>query len=353
METLWFCLYWAMISTFVVLGGTDIGVGILHVFVGKDDEERGQVIRSIRPVWKANEVWLVASGGTMILAFPKLMATSLSGFYLAFMLVLWLLIGRGLGMDYRHRVRDPMWRQFCDVAFCASSCLLALCLGAALGNFVRGVPFDEDGIFFEALWTNFRVGSQTGILDWYTVLVGMTAVVALAHHGALWLNAFTDGAVHDRSARLAGRLWFAVVGALIASATTSFALQSQVGVNATAHPWGVVFPLVAAAAMTGCWLLRVRGRALHAYVLSGVALYAMLASAAFGLYPYLLPGRQPERGLTAIAAAAPHSALQIALYWWIPGVLLACGYFVYVYSTLPATFSIGDEKERSESRQSY
>jgi cytochrome d ubiquinol oxidase subunit II len=344
MEVLWYSIFWTMLSTFVVFGGADIGVGILYFSVARTDDERTQVIRSIHQVWKPNEVWLVATGGVMFVAFPQLLAVSLSGFYLAIMLVLWLLIGRGLGIDFRSRISDSMWWHFWDGAFWFCSVLLAVCLGAALGNFVRGVPLDDTGTFFEGLWTDFRVGTHTGILDWFTVLVGITALIALAHHGALWLMTFTDGAVQQRSTRLAHRLWVALALALTLCISISSTLQPQVRANVAAHPWGIIFPLGAMAALVGCLLLQRRGLALRALIASGVSLYAALASAAFGLYPYVLPARSPEYGLTAFAAAAPRASLQLALCWWIPGILLVGCYFAYIYSKMPQKFSIGEEE---------
>src|SRR5580765_7062018 len=192
MTALWFCLLIVMLGGYVVLGGTDLGVGMLSLLVTRSEEERSHVIHSIRPVWKPNEVWLVAAGGTMFLAFPNALAASFSGFYLALTIVVWLLAFRGLGLELRHHFADGLWRQFWDVALSVSSFLLALFLGTALGNVVRGVPLNEHGVFFEPLWTDFRVGPQTGIVDWYTILAGLTAVVALAHHGALWLNEHTQ-----------------------------------------------------------------------------------------------------------------------------------------------------------------
>ena len=111
-----------------------------------------------------------------------------------------------------------------------------------------------------------------------------------------------------------------------------------------AHPWGIIFPVTAVAALIACRLLIHKGRDLHAFIASGASLYAVLGAVAFGLYPYVLPARNPDNGLTAIAAAAPRESLQSALYWWIPGMLLVTGYFYYVYSKLPKKVSIGDEE---------
>ncbi len=345
METVWFWLLVWMLGTYVVLDGFDFGVGILHLFVARNEAERKQVIRSIGPVWDGNEVWLIAAGGTMFFAFPKLFAVGFSGFYLALMLVLWLLIFRALGIELRHQMEDPIWRQFWDVAFATASLLLAVCLGAALGNLVRGVPLNEEGVFFEPLWTDFQVGQQTGILDWYTVLVALTAVLAVAHHGALWLNARTDEAVAERAGHLAGRLWLLVVMFSIITTLATVVVQPNVTESLSARPWGVVFVGLAVAGLIGAHVLRKRGRGLQAFLSSAAYLYGMVALAAIGIYPYVLPGRDPALGLTAQAAAAAETGLVMAMYWWIPGMLLACGYFVYLYSTMPAKFSVHDTAE--------
>src|ERR1019366_4635448 len=186
METTWFCFVAFMIAMYVVLDGFDLGAGIVHLFVARTDAERRIVLGSIRPCWEGNEVWLLAAGGTLYFAFPQLYASSFSGFYLPLTIVLWLLILRGIGIEFRAHIESRVWQDFFDVVFSVSSILLAVFFGAALGNVVRGVPLDATGYFFEPLWTNFRLGPQTGILDWYTVLTGVVALVTLAAHGSYY-----------------------------------------------------------------------------------------------------------------------------------------------------------------------
>ena len=156
METLWFCLVALMLALYVVFDGFDLGAGIVHLFVGRTGDERRAVLRSIGPVWDGNEVWLLAAGGTLYFAFPALYATGFSGFYLPLMIVLWLLILRGCSIEFRNHIDNEAWRPFWDVVFAVSSSLLAIFFGAALGNVIRGVPYDESGRFFEPLWTDFR-----------------------------------------------------------------------------------------------------------------------------------------------------------------------------------------------------
>src|ERR1700693_3362970 len=185
MGTIWFWLVAIMITVYVLLDGFDLGAGAIHLLVAKTDEERRQVFASIGPGWDVNEVWLLAAGGTLYFAFPALYASSFSGFYLPLMIVLWLLILRGTSIEFRNHIRSKVWDPLWDFVFCASSLLLSVFFGAALANVVRGVPLDASGYFFEALWTNFRLGEETGILDWYTILVGVLALLSLAMHGGV------------------------------------------------------------------------------------------------------------------------------------------------------------------------
>src|ERR1019366_5362464 len=187
MPTLWFMIVAVMLAAYVVLDGFDLGAGIIYLFAARTSDERRTILRSIGPVWDGNEVWLLATGGTLYFAFPQLYASGFSGFYLPLMIVLWLLMLRAIGIEFRTHVDSPVWQSFFDVVFFASSALLAIFFGAALGNVIRGVPLAADGYFFEPLWTNFRVGAQNGILDWYTVMAGAVALVTLTIHSSLYV----------------------------------------------------------------------------------------------------------------------------------------------------------------------
>ena len=224
METTWFCLVALMLTAYVVLDGFDLGAGILHLTLPRTDAERQVVLRTIGPVWDGNEVWLIAGGGTLYFAFPTLYASGFSGFYLPLHIVLWLLIWRGVGIEFRMHSASPVWRSLFDGLFAVSSLLLAVFFGAALANVLRGVPLQADGYFFEPLWTNWRVGPEPGILDWYTVICGVTALVALAVHGAAYLALKTSGDLNARAKRTALRLWPLLL-ALTAASSQPFCRQ--------------------------------------------------------------------------------------------------------------------------------
>src|SRR5450759_1557614 len=211
METIWFMLVAVMIAVYVVLDGFDLGAGIVQLLISRTDSERRQVLRTIGPVWDGNEVWLLAGGGTLYFAFPALYASSFSGFYLPLMMVLWLLILRGISIEFRNHIDSVVWKPFWDAVFAGSSALLAIFFGAALGNVVRGVPLDSSGVFFLPLWTDFGMGGPLGILDWYTVPVGVLAFLALTQHGALWVILKTEEEVQHRARRVARAAWFGAV----------------------------------------------------------------------------------------------------------------------------------------------
>ncbi len=347
MPTLWFCLVAVMLAIYVLLDGFDLGAGIVHLGVARTDAERRGVLSTIGPVWDANEVWLLASGGVLFFAFPILYASSFSGFYLPLMMVLWLLILRGVSVEFRSHISGPIWAPFFDVVFCLSSALLAIFYGAALGNVVRGVPLDAQGYFFEPLWTNFRLGQDTGILDWYTILVGVTAYFALAQHGALWVAPKTEGDVSNRARHIVKIVWWAVAGLTAIVTVVTFQVQPQVLANLTNRPWGFIFPALALAGLIGI-IISISGAASwknesRAFFASCAYLLGMLTSVVFGLYPYVLPARGGKAlSLTIYNAGTTEHGMTIGITWWIVGMILAAGYFIFLYRRFTGKIGAGD-----------
>jgi len=329
MEAIWFCLVAVILAGYVVLDGYDIGAGIVHLAVARSDLERKQILESIGPFWDGNEVWLIAGGGTLYFAFPGLYASSFSGFYLPLMIVLWLLMLRGISIEVRNHIDSPVWKPFWDVIFAGASVLLAIDFGAALGNVVRGAPLDAAGDFFLPLWTTFRPSGDVGILDWYTVLVAMTALCALLLHGALWVCLKTEGPLQTRSRDLAGKVWW-IVGALTAIVTiVSFRVQPHLWQSFMERPWGYVFPALAIVGFLG---INVSGSEVRAFLFSVLYLLGMLTSVAFGVFPYVLPSNtDPNLSLTIYNTAPAEYGLRIGLAWWIPGMALASAYSIFTH----------------------
>jgi cytochrome d ubiquinol oxidase subunit II len=332
MATLWFCFAAMIIAGYVVLDGFDLGAGIVQLFVAKAESEKSQVLKSIGPVWDGNEVWLVAVAGVLFCAFPPLYASSFSGFYLPLMIVLWLLILRGISIELRGHVDGPLWKPFWSAVFGGASALLTFVFGVALGNVVRGVPLDSNGYFFLPLWTNLMVGARSGVIDWYTTLFGAASFLALAVHGSLWVVMKTTGSLQARTRTFSIPCWFGLVAVTLLLSLVSVFIQPNLGKQFQAHPWGIVFPVVAVAGLIGSRVFCARQHDSQAFLASCAYLIGMITTVAFGVFPNLLPSnRSPNLSLTIFNAATPEHGLVTALGWFLPGMALTITYTVLVY----------------------
>jgi len=326
---LWYAIVAGMLTVFVLLDGYDFGAGILHRWVARTEPERRRVLDAIGPFWDGNEVWLLAAGGALFLAFPRVLAAGLSGFYFAIFLVIWCLIGRGLAIEFRSHVADPLWRSFWDTVLVATSLLLALFFGVAIANVVRGVPLSADGWFSLVLFTDFSARPPVGILDWYTVLVGVFAVAALMVHGGTFLAMRTDGDLRDRARWIARWKLVALTIAWPFVTWATAAVRPEFFAAFGSRPLAGVFVALAAAGVAlgyfGLW----KGRDGVAFAGSTGFIAGLLGATAACAWPALLHGVPHEAAsLTTANAAVPDATLRGALAWYVPGLLLAIGYVV-------------------------
>ena len=333
MATLWFWIVAVMITAYVVLDGFDLGAGAIYLIAAKSSDERRKILRAIGPVWDGNEVWLLAAGGTLYFAFPALYASAFSGFYLPLMMVLWLLMLRAIGIEFRVHVESQVWKTFFDVVFSLSSILLAIFFGAALGNVIRGVPLDSTGYFFEPLWTNFRLGAQTGILDWYTVMAGVIALVTLTAHGSHYVALKTDGDLARRARGIAFICWPVQFFLTCVGLVMTYFVRPEVMRNYDKHPIGLLVPILVFGSLAVMLWATPKGERYEktAFLASSFYIVGMLVGAVFALYPVVLPARDPQYDLTIYNTAAASHGLSVGLVWWTIGAILAVAYFVYVY----------------------
>ena len=341
MPELWYAIVVLSLAAYVVLDGYDLGAGALHLWVARDDRERRTVLGAIGPYWDANEVWLLASGGALLVAFPRAMTAGLSGFYLGVFLILWCLVGRGVSIEVRSHVPDPLWRAFWDVMFCLSSALLPVFFGVALANLVRGVPLTADGWFQLTLFTHFSPRPPVGLLDWYTVLAGVFSLVALTAHGATFLAWRTDGPVHARSAGAGRVLYAAVIVLWVALTWATIAVRPGFLAALPARPLALAVFLAALGGLVTVFVAGARGRALAAFLGSSTFLAGMLVATALCLYPALVPAIDGAAGpsITAYDGGATERGLSTAIGWWAAGFPLVLAYFFitvsYTHLTLP------------------
>ncbi len=281
METLWFAIVAVMVAAYVVLDGFDLGAGVIYLSAARTPAERQAIMRAIGPVWDGNEVWLLAAGGTLYFAFPLLYASSFSGFYLPLMMVLWLLMLRGIGIELRTHMDHPVWNGFFEFIFCGSSALLTIFFGAALGNVVRGVPLGPDQYFFEPLWTNFRVGTDNGILDWYTILTGVIALVTLTAHGALYIAVKTENDLNRRARQIAQWAWPVQLLLTVAGLIATVSIRPSVLDNYKHHAIGFVIPVLVFGSLAVMMHGMLKRADKLAFVASALYIVGMLVGAAF------------------------------------------------------------------------
>ena len=296
-------------------------------------EERRTVLAAIGPIWDGNEVWLIAAGGVLFMAFPNVYATAFSGFYMALMVVLWLLILRGVAIEFRSHQDHPLWREFWDTVFSLASALLAVVFGTTLGNLIRGVPLGKEGLRGMPLFTNFLIGREPGILDWYT------GARRPLHARRPWRSTAPCTSRGGRPGPCGSVAW--------PSPARRGRPRSSCGSPPRPPPHGCgprsspASPLVpgpspfVAVAIAGAWgafRFPRRGRDLAAFLSSSAFLLGMLAATLAGQYPFWLRSTlDPSYSLTALNSASDHYGLRVALTWWPVGIALVAVYFTFLF----------------------
>jgi cytochrome d ubiquinol oxidase subunit II len=334
LNIIWFWVLGGMLIAYSVLDGFDFGVGATYLWVAKTDDERRLALNAIGPVWNGNEVWLLAAGGMLVVSFPKVYASAFSGFYLALVLVLWFLILRGVSIEFRSKLNDPLWHALFDSGFWLGSFAMALLLGVALGNVLRGLPVGADGTF---------QGTFALMLNPYALLTGVLSLVTLSWHGANYLRNKTDGPVQQRAESLASALWFAVAALVALTTLATFSVSSTLRSNYRTYPIAWVFPVLALAGIAAGFRSRRPGRERAAFRSSVVTIAGLLGAAAMTVYPNLLLSTvNPDYSLTIFnAASSPHS-LRASLLANIVGIIGVILYTSYVHRTFSGKVSVGD-----------
>jgi cytochrome d ubiquinol oxidase subunit II len=330
-----------MITVYILLDGFDMGAAMVYRFFAKDEHERQLVKNSIGPFWDGNEVWLIAGGGTLFFTFPRVYASSFSGFYLPFIFLLWLLILRGVSLELRNHVDNVIWKSFTDFWFGVSGLLIAFFLGTALGNIVRGVNLGGivngtahygPSYFFATLWTNFTPYGNVGVFDWYTVTMGITAVIIIFFHGSAWIIKKTSSPLNARLQK-AGAKWAWLIPAFvfITSVMLYFVRPDFYG-NYFHHIYWYIFPVIGIAASLWIPFAFKNGTDGLPFFATSTFIIFMLLSTLIGMYPIMLPSTNTVNpALDIYNSSANHYGLVIGLAWWIIAVILAVVYFTYVH----------------------
>ncbi len=335
MELFWYFVVLFMLGMYMVLDGYDFGAGIVHLFFAKEEKDKRAIINAIGPFWDANEVWLIAAGGVLFFAFPTLYASSLSGFYLPLIIILWLLIFRAIGLELRNFVDNELWRVLWDKVFGLSSLLLALFFGTAVGNIARGVNMGcvENGQalcapqhFFLPLWnpTFDPRADHLGVLDWFTVLIGLIGLVSLFIHGTNWIIFKTRISLREKLRLWAWRMNFVLAALVVLTLVLWHLIHPRPLKNFMDYPWLWVFPALTFFALGALFRLRHFRNDRTGFLFSSLFLLSSFASTALANYPAFLPStNELVPSLTIWSAAAYPYGLEIGIRWFaIASVLL-------------------------------
>ncbi|HET7754623.1 MAG TPA: cytochrome d ubiquinol oxidase subunit II [Anaeromyxobacteraceae bacterium] len=331
LNTIWFVLLGVLFAGYAVLDGFDLGVGILHLFA-RSREERDVGVASIGPVWDGNEVWLITGGGALFAAFPVVYATIFSGFYLALMLVLLALIARAVSLEFRGLVESARWQRVWDWAFGLGSLVPAILFGVAVGNVLRGVPITQ-----RQEWA----GSFLGLLNPYSILVGLVSASFFVMHGALWLRLKSEGALAERMKKVALGAWGVFV-ALYGVATFATVAISPFLFQKTREPlFWLLTALIVASAATVPLALRA-GRDRLAFVGSAATIVCAILVTALSAFPVLVPSSiDPAYSLTAYDSSSSPRTLTVMLVIALVGMPLVIGYTAFIYTLFRGKVRVG------------
>jgi cytochrome d ubiquinol oxidase subunit II len=323
LQTAWFLLVGVLIVGYAILDGFDLGAGMLHLFVARDDRERRLVLNSVGPVWDGNEVWLLTGGGALFAAFPNVYATVFSGLYLALMLLLTALVFRAVSLEFRSKETGALWRASWDRAFALGSFLPALLTGVAIGNVMRGLPLTDDGEF---------AGTFLGLLNPFSLVIGLLSTAMFLMQGTAWLGLKTEGAVAARARRIGFGAWGAFVVLWVVATLSSR--------SAAPHLWGAyghvlawVAPAVLTCATAAFPLVLRRGRRGLTFLLSSLAIAALIGVMGQGLYPYMVPALGDlGRSLTIYNASSTPYTLRVMLTIALVGMPVVLAYTIFIYT---------------------
>jgi len=370
LRVIWWLILGALLIGFAITDGFDLGVGAIFRFVGRTDEERRALLRSVEPVWEGNQVWFILGGGAVFAAWPLLYAASFSGLYLAMFLVLLALILRPVGFAFRDKLANARWRALWDAALLTGGAVPALLFGVAFGNLFLGVPYH-----FDELMRPIYTGGFFNLLHPFALLAGLVSLSMIVLHGASYAALRLEEPMSARAA-CAGRyaaLIF-VVCFLIAGAWLAAGIEGQRIVSAadTAGPSNPLLKSVVAA--PGAWLGNFRAHgalwiAPAAALLASLAGFASLKARRYGiafcasclvqagtiltagiaLFPFLMPSSiAPSQGLTVWDASSSRRTLFIMLVAVLIFLPVVVGYTLWVFRVLRGRITL-EELRRAHS----
>ncbi|MBU0691413.1 cytochrome d ubiquinol oxidase subunit II [bacterium] len=334
LNIIWFLLVGVLIIGYAILDGFDLGAGVLSLFTRRDHDRR-IIMNAIGPVWDGNEVWLITGGGALFAAFPRVYATVFSSFYLALMLLLVALIFRAVSFEFRGKVASPGWKAAWDKAFGFGSLLPALLFGVAVGNILRGIPLNAEGVF---------TGTFLGLLNPYSLLVGILSLIMFTMHGAIYLTMKTEGELHAAMEGWINRMWMTFVVLYVATTITSYGAANYLFEGVLGNPlWWMLFLLVLAAIIFVPVAAKAR-RFGWAFISSSLLISGVIGLAFIGMFPRLVPSlTNLDYSLTIYNASSTPLTHWVMFVIALVGVPVVLVYTIWIYRIFKGKVQIHED----------
>ena len=340
MEIYWYIIISIIVIIFFILDGYDFGVGIIHLLYAEKEKDKKVIAKAAGLFWDSNEVWLVVAGGLLFMAFPTFYASVFSGFYLPLIIVLWLMVFRAIGLELRGHIHTRIWQDMNDKAFGWASLLLALFFGIALGNIVRGVNLGgvnngisqyEPHYFFLPLWdSSFSPSTQhPGVVDWFTLTIGIISVVVLTIHGANWIILKTQASINEKLKSVVFNLNIFLLVLTIFSISIWHLINPAPLKNFMHKPFLLFFPLLYFIGFIGLFFVKNFKNEAYGFLLSSLIIIGGISSSLASMFPKVLPSTNTlNPPLTIYNCSASSYGLSIAAQWGLLGLILAILYML-------------------------
>lgn len=252
LKVIWWLLLGVLLMGVGIMIGQDMGIGTSLRYLGRTDHERRAVLNMIGPHWDGNQVWFVLGGGALFAAFPTVYATLFSGLYIVMLILLWAMIVRPLGFEYRGKMPNEGWRKRWDMALFISGFVPMLVFGTAVGNALMGFPFRFNDLMQSFYPTGF--GFYTLFNPFSVIICGLMAIALSLYQAGAMVSLRGEGIIAERSRRMmriaaAAALVIFTVGGIWLSQLTGYAPSGEVDPAMAANP------LASSAALgKGIWL---------------------------------------------------------------------------------------------------
>lgn len=370
LKLMWWVIIGVLIIGFALTDGYDMGVGMLFPWLARGDMERRIILNAIGPTWEGNQVWFITAVASLFAVWPPVYATAFSTLYVALILMIFAMIFRPIGIEYRNKLSDAHWRMRWDWILFVASIIPAFLFGLIFGNVLQGLPFR-----FDSAMRSYSTGSFGQLFNPFAILTGAMSTSMWVMHGAIFLQLRTEDPIRRRARRAV--LWGSAVflvtfglasggGALSIEGLRIISLPPIDAVpnilakvivkapgawlsNYRTYPWAITVPAITVLSILLAAFLAYVMRPVAAFIASGVAIAAAIGTFSIALFPFILPSSlSPNSSLTVWDATSSH----LTLMWMLVATIILLP-IVVLYSAWVFRVMRGKVTEQSLHEQTH